>query len=111
MKTESKKRKKERSTKRLTQMPRGNLDRRVSLRFLILDSLKGLASAKQQRNTPNTGKSYYRVDDAGEERGLSTADPCNDVKLKQSDAAPVESTYDGQNQRNAIQYHHDRLLF
>ena len=79
--------------------------------FLILDSVKGFASAKQQRNAPNAGKSYNGVDDAGEERGLSTADPCNDVKLKQSDAAPVERANDGQNQRNAIQYHHDRLLF
>ena len=88
-------------------MPRKNLDRRVSLRFLVLDSLKGLASAKQQRDAPNAGKSYQSVDDAGEQRGLSTADPGNDVKLKKSDAAPVESTNNGQNQRNAIQYHHN----
>ena len=79
--------------------------------FLILDSVKGFASAKQQRNAPNACKSYNSVDDAGEERGLSTADPGNEVKLKQSDAAPVESAYDGQNQRNAIQNHHDGLLF
>ena len=88
-----------------------NPDRRVSLRFLVLDSIKGLASAKQQRNAPNAGKSYQSIDDAGEKRGLSAADPGNEVKLKQSDAAPVESAYDGQNQRNAIQNHHDGLLF
>ena len=92
-------------------MPWKFSDKRVSLRFLVLDSIKGLASAKQQRNAPNAGKSYQSVDDAGEKRGLSAADPGNEVKLKQSDAAPVESAYDGQNQRNAIQYHHDRLLF
>ena len=79
--------------------------------FLVLDSVKGLASAKQQRDAPNTGKSYNGVDDAAEQRGLSAADPCNDVKLKQSDAAPVERANDGQNQRNAIQNHHDCLLF
>lgn len=74
----------------------------VSLRFLVLDSVKGFASAKQQRDAPNAGKSYNGVDDAREKRGLSAADPGNDVKLKQSDAAPVERAYDGQNQRNAI---------
>lgn len=79
--------------------------------FLVLDSVKGLAGAKQQRNAPNTGKSYNGVDDAAEQRGLSAADPCNEVKLKQSDAAPVESANDGQNQRNAIQNHHECLLF
>ena len=82
----------------------------VDLRFLVLDLVKGLASAKQQRDAPNAGKSYKSVDDAGKQRGLSATDPRNDVKLKQSDAAPVESTNDGQNQRNAIQYHHDCLL-
>ena len=70
--------------------------------FLVLDSVKGFASAKQQRNAPNACKTYKGVDDAGEKGGLSAADPGNDVKLKQSDAAPVERAYDGQNQRNAI---------
>ena len=79
--------------------------------FLVLDSVKGFACAKQQRDAPNTGKSYNGVDDAAEQRGLSAADPCNEVKLKQSDTAPVERAYDGQNQRNAIQNHHDCLLF
>ena len=73
---------------------------------LVLDLVKGFASAKQQRNAPNACKTYNGVDNAREQRGLSAADPCNDVELKQSDAAPVESTNDGQNQRNAIQYHH-----
>ena len=63
--------------------------------FLILDSIKGFASAKQQRDAPNARKTYHGVDDAREERGLSTADPGNDVKLKQTDAAPVEGTNDG----------------
>ena len=74
-----------------------NPSRSVSLRFLVLDLVKGLASAKQQRDAPNTGKTYNGVDDAGKQRGLSAADPGNDVKLKQSDAAPVECAHDGQN--------------
>lgn len=64
---------------------------------LVLDLVKGFASAKQQRDAPNTGKTYNGVDDAGKQRGLSAADPGNDVKLKQSDAAPVECAHDGQN--------------
>ena len=88
-----------------------NPSRRVSLRFLVLDLVKGLASAKQQRDAPNTCKAYQSIDDAAEQRGLSATDPGNDVKLKQSDAAPVERAYNGQNQRNAIQYHHYCLLF
>ena len=87
-----------------------NPSRRVSLRFLVLDLVKGLASAKQQRDAPNTCKAYQSIDDAAEQRGLSATDPGNDVKLKQSDAAPVERAYNGQNQRNAIQYHHYCLL-
>ena len=85
-------------------------DRRVSLRFLVLDLVKGLASAKQQRDAPNACKAYNSVDDAAEQRGLSATDPGNDVELEESDAAPVERAYNGQNQRNAIQYHHDCLL-
>ena len=85
-------------------------DRRVSLRFLVLDLVKGLASAKQQRDAPNACKAYNGVDDAAEQRGLSATDPGNDVELEESDAAPVERAYNGQNQRNAIQYHHDCLL-
>ena len=63
--------------------------------FLVLDSVKGFASAKQQRDAPNACKTYNGVDDAGEQGGLSAADPGNNVKLKQSDAAPVEGTNDG----------------
>ena len=74
-----------------------NPSRSVSLRFLVLDLVKGLASAKQQRDAPNTGKTYNGVDNAAEQRGLSATDPGNDVKLKQSDAAPVECAHDGQN--------------
>ena len=92
-------------------MPWKNPDKRVSLRFLVLDLVKGLASAKQQRNAPNAGKAYQGIDDAAQQRGLSATDPGNDVKLKQSNAAPVERAYNGQNQRNAIQYHHNCLLF
>ena len=76
-------------------MPWKNPDKRVSLRFLVLDLVKGLASAKQQRDAPNTGKTYKSVDDAGEQRGLSTADPGNDVELEKSDATPVERADDG----------------
>lgn len=63
--------------------------------ILILDSVKGLASAKQQRDAPNAGKTYQSVDDAAKQRGLTTADPSNDVELKKSDAAPVKSTNNG----------------
>ena len=66
-----------------------------ALDFLILDSVKGFASAKQQRNAPNAGKTYHCVDDAAEQRGLTTADPSNDVKLKKPDATPVEGANDG----------------
>ena len=63
--------------------------------FLVLDLVKGFASAKQQRDAPNAGKSYQSVDDAAEQRGLTTADPSDDVELKEPDAAPVKSTNDG----------------
>ena len=93
-------------TKRLTQMPWKNPWARTSaFVFLILDLLKSFASAKQQRNAPNTCKTYNSVDNAGEQRGLSAADPSNNVKLKQSDAAPVERADNGKDQRNTIQNH------
>ena len=75
-------------------MPR-KWGRCVSLRLLVLDSVKGFASAKQQRDAPNACKTYNGVDDAGKEGGLTTADPGDDVKLEKSDAAPVEGADDG----------------
>ena len=72
---------------------------------LIFQMLKAFTGTEHQRDAPNTCQSNDRVDDSAEQRGLSAADPSHDVELEQTNATPVQSTEDGQNQRNAIHNH------
>ena len=72
---------------------------------LILQLLKAFAGAEYQRDTPNACQRNDGIDDTAEQRGLSTADPSHDVELEQTDATPVQSAQDGENQRNAIHNH------
>lgn len=64
-------------------------------KFLLFDPVKGFTRAEHQRNAPDARKTDNCINDAAEQRGLSAADPGNDVKLEQADAAPVQRTDDG----------------
>lgn len=79
------------------------------LLLLIFQLLKALAGAEDQRDTPNACQRNDGVDDTAEQRGLPAADPSHNVKLEQTDATPVQSAEDGQNQRNAIHNHSKTL--
>ena len=71
----------------------------------VLDPFKALSCTEDKRNAPDTGKADDRVDDAGEQRRLSAADPSHNIELEQSDATPVEGADDREYQRNAIHNH------
>lgn len=62
--------------------------------------------SENKRNTPKTRQSNEDIDYSADNSCLSAEDPCNDIKLEKTDTAPVESTYDRQNQRYFIQYYH-----
>ena len=48
-----------------------------------------LAGTEQEGNTPDSGQSDHGVDNTAEQRGLPAANPGYQVKLEQTDAAPV----------------------
>lgn len=60
---------------------------------------------EEQRNAPDARQGDHRVDNAGENGTLAAADPCNDVERKQSDAAPVQGTDNGENQGDFVDDH------
>ena len=72
---------------------------------LSVELLDVFSCSENQRDTPDAGKSHDGVNDAAEERVLSATNPCHDVKGKQTDATPVESADNGDDQRNAIHDH------
>lgn len=47
-------------------------------------------SAEEQRNAPNTGKTDQSIDNSAEKCALSAKEPCNKVKLKNTDQTPVQ---------------------
>ena len=65
---------------------------------------------EQQGNTPDTGQRYHRIDDAADKAILATADPRHKVKLEQTDAAPVESADDGEDQCQCIHADHNSFF-
>ena len=67
-----------------------------------------LAGAEQQRDAPDTGQSDHGLDDPRRYGGSAAADPGNQIELEQTYATPVQRADDGNDQRDAIQYHHER---
>ena len=60
------------------------------------------ASAKQQRDTPQTGETYQRINDSADNSILPTEDPSNQIEFKDADQTPVQRSYDGKDQCNCI---------
>ncbi len=69
-----------------------------------------IAGAEEQGDAPHARQSDHGIDDTGDHGGGSAAHPRNEIKLEQTDAAPVQGADDGNDQRNAIQDHHVRNL-
>ena len=61
-----------------------------------------LTLAKQQSNAPKACQTYDGVDDAADNRALSTEQPGHQVKLEDADKAPVDRTDDGEDQCDSI---------
>jgi len=68
-------------------------------------SVIGRASgAEQKRNAPHGRQSDDGVNDAGNDGVRAAADPRNDIKLKDSDRAPVDSADNQQRENEFIQH-------
>ena len=60
--------------------------------------------AEEQRNTPDRRKSDDGIYNAAEECILPAEKPCDDIKLKKTDATPVETADNGKNQCNSVEH-------
>ena len=78
--------------------------------FFYLGILDGVVipRTEQKGNAPDTRQGNDGVDDAGGHGGGAAADPSNQIELEQTNATPVESADDGNNERDTIQNHHNR---
>jgi hypothetical protein len=68
----------------------------------FLFSLNVFPFAKQQGDTPKTGKTDQGKNDSADHGALSAEQPRNQVKLENTDQTPVQTSDDGKNQRNGI---------
>ena len=64
-----------------------------------------LTAPEEQCDAPDSGKAHQCVDHAGEYGHLAAAEKGHRVEAEQADAAPVEGTDNGQDQRQFIQQH------
>ncbi len=60
---------------------------------------------EEQGDAPKTRQTDESIDDAGENRHLSAAEKCHGVKAEQTDAAPVQSSDNGQDQCELVKKH------
>ena len=70
--------------------------------------------SEQEGSTPQTSQTNDGIDDAAEERVLTAKEPCNKIKLKDTDQTPVDTADDRQDQSKHIDHviilHHNDLL-
>ncbi len=59
-------------------------------------------SAEEQRNAPNAGKSDKGINDSADKCALAAKQPCDKVKLKNTDQTPVQRTDDAEYQCQSI---------
>ncbi len=71
----------------------GNMQKHVAA-FLLFAVNTWTVLAKQQSNAPKSCQTYDAVYDPAEHSTLTAKDPCHQVKLKQTDKAPVNGTDD-----------------
>ena len=75
--------------------------------LLLVAGVGAALVPKQQGNAPDARQRHDGIDDTADKTVLPAADPRHEVKLEQTDAAPVERTDDGQDQCNSIHADHD----
>lgn len=62
------------------------------------------AVAEQKRNAPDCRKTYKCVDDSAYNTGLSAANPCDEIELKDADRAPVDAADNRQDKTNFVEH-------
>ena len=73
--------------------------------FLLVERLKTFPCSEQEGYTPYSRKSYDCINYTAEQSVLTTAYPCNYIKLKKTYASPVKSAYYCEYQRDSIHDH------
>ena len=70
----------------------------------------GSRVAEEQRNAPHRRKSHKDIDYPADHARLTAADEADEVELKNTDAAPVETADHKQRQRDFVNDHHFDVL-
>ena len=76
----------------------------------LADGILRVSFAEEKRNTPDSRKRNDRVHDAAEDRILSAKKPCDDIKPKKTDTAPVETADNGKNECNSVEHNEKTFL-
>ncbi len=63
------------------------------------------AASEKKGNAPKSCEGNQGVDDSGDDGLLAAADPCYEVELEKSDAAPVECADDNEYEGESVKYH------
>ena len=70
----------------------------------LADGIFRVSFSEEKGNAPDSRKCDDRVNDAAEQGVLSAEDPGDEVKLEKTDAAPVQSADDRQNERKSVEH-------
>ena len=68
----------------------------------FLFAVNNCSSAEQERNAPETCKTYHGEYQPAEQRTRASEEPGYQIELKKTHQSPVETTDDGQDQCDAI---------
>ena len=77
---------------------------------LLVNRHESLAGTEQKRYAPNARQGYDRVNNSADQRGLTSAQPCDDIKAEKTDASPVQCADDGEQKGNSIHNHRHSSL-
>ena len=81
--------------------------------FLLSDLARDLLRitfTEEQGDTPYCRKRDDGIYDAAEDRILSAKKPCDDIKPKKTDTAPVETADNGKNECNSVEHNEKTFL-
>lgn len=70
-----------------------------------------MASAEQEGNAPQAGKTNEGVNNPADNGTLAAKEPCHKVKLENTDQPPVGTADDGKNQSKCIDHGFTSVYF
>jgi len=79
-------------------------EKQKAILLLPVMDFQNFVFTKEERQAPDARESDYCINDSAQNSTLATADPCDDIKLEQPNAAPVDGTDHNKDQRNSIQH-------